>query len=131
MTPASHWMSDMQRYRINYHWLIGVFVASLVLAVTAYFVWSWQVNRKAGYFLRLAEAALAEEDPQQAFDYYRKYVQLRPDEVDARIKMGGAAVEVIEGPNPRSSNSAKLSGCLTKRSARLTTPSCVASWQRS
>ena len=85
----------MQRYRINYHWLIGVFATSLVLAVAAYFVWSWQINRKAGYFLKLAEVALEEEKPQEALESFFKYVQLRPDEEDARIKLGNAAVEVI------------------------------------
>ena len=85
----------MQRYRINYHWLIGVFVSSLILAVVAFFVWSWQVNRKAGYFLTVAEQALADEKPLDAFEALRNYVQLRPDEIESRVKLGEAAIEVL------------------------------------
>lgn len=86
----------MQRYRINYHWLIGVFVTALVLAVSAYFVWSWQVNRKAGYFLTLAEQAMSEGKTFEALESYGKYMQLRPDENDVRVKMGQVAVEVVK-----------------------------------
>ncbi len=86
----------MQRYRINYHWLIGVFATSLVLAVVAFFVWRWQVERKAGYFLTQAETALAEDRMLDAFSSFRKYVQLRPKEDDARIKMANTAIEVVK-----------------------------------
>jgi|GEM_PF-2014081 len=86
----------MQRYRINYHWLIGFFASSLVLAATAYFMWSWQVSRKAGLFLTRAEQALIDESPLEAFRSYNKYIQLRPKEEDARIKMAKAAIEVIQ-----------------------------------
>lgn len=88
----------MQRYRINYNWLIGVFVGGLVIAVTAFFVQRWQVERKAGYFLREAEAALAAEDPIEAFQFYSNYVQLRPEEDDARIEMANTAISVIKSP---------------------------------
>jgi len=88
----------MQRYRINYHWLIGFFVCSLVLAVTAFFVQSWQVNRKAGLFLDRAEAEATEGNLFEAFEYYRKYVQLRPKEEDARLKMAQTAADLIKIP---------------------------------
>ncbi|NOZ40738.1 MAG: tetratricopeptide repeat protein [Planctomycetes bacterium] len=86
----------MQRYRINYHWLIGVFVTSLVVAVTAFFVQRWQVERRAGVFLTKAEDALAEGKNYKAFSYFRNYVQLRPEEDAARIKMAEAAIEVVK-----------------------------------
>ncbi len=85
----------MQRYRINYNWLIGVFATSLVLAVVSFFVWRWQVERKADYFLSRAEASLAEKKPFEALESYRKYVKFRPDEVDVRIKMAETAIEVF------------------------------------
>lgn len=90
----------MQRYRINYNWLIGFFVVSFVLAVTSYFVWSWQVERKAGTFIAKAEEALAEDDYQEAFRSYYRYIQLRPEEEDARIKMAENAVEVMKSTDP-------------------------------
>ena len=90
----------MQRYRINYNWLIGTFVGAFVLAVTSYFVWSWQVERKAGNFIAKAEEALADGDTHEAFRYFFRYVQLRPDEEEARIKMAKCAVEVMNSPDP-------------------------------
>ena len=87
----------MQRYRINYRWLIGVFATTLVVAIVAFFVQRWQVERKAGLFLAKGEAALAESKYGEAFDSYSKYVKLRPKEDDARIKMAKVAFEVIKG----------------------------------
>ena len=37
----------MQRYRVNYKLLVSVFVGTVVFVVAAYFLWHWQVNRKA------------------------------------------------------------------------------------
>ena len=90
----------MQRYRINYNWLIGTFVGAFLLAVTSYFVWSWQVERKAGSFISKAEEALASGDTHEAFRYFFRYVQLRPDEEEARIKMAKCAVEVMNSKDP-------------------------------
>ncbi len=86
----------MQRYRINYRWLIGVFATTLVVAIVAFFVQRWQVERKAGLFLAKGEAALAEGKYDDAFDAYGKYVKLRPKEEAARIKMAKVAYEVVK-----------------------------------
>ena len=86
----------MQRYRINYNWLIGVFATTLVLAIVAFFVHRWQVERKAGYFLTKAEEAQAAGQDAEAFDFYSKYVKLRRDEEEAAIRMGEAAAVVIK-----------------------------------
>ncbi len=91
----------MQRYRINYHWLIGFFVGCFVLSVTSYFVWSWQVERKAGQFIAKAEEALADGDSLEAFRNFFRYVQLRPDEEEVRIKLANCAVDVIKEPDVR------------------------------
>ncbi|MGI9429332.1 MAG: tetratricopeptide repeat protein, partial [Bythopirellula sp.] len=89
----------MQRYRINYHWLIGVFASAFVLAVAAFFVWRWQVERNASTFLTQAEEAVAAGNSVDAFDFYGKYVKLRPKEDDARIKMATAALDMIKDPD--------------------------------
>jgi len=86
----------MQRYRINYHWLIGVFVSGFAIAVISFFVWKWQIERKADTFLKRAEQALADEDPLEAFDSFRKYVSLRSKDEEARIRMGDAAADVLK-----------------------------------
>ncbi|MEM8946908.1 MAG: tetratricopeptide repeat protein [Planctomycetota bacterium] len=85
----------MQRYRINYKWLIGFFVSCLVLAVTSYFVWAWQVERKAGNFIVRAEEALDEDDAVEAYRYFYQYVRLRPKDTEARIKMANCALDVM------------------------------------
>lgn len=98
----------MQRYRINYRWLIGFFAGSLIFAVAAFFVQRWQVDRKAGDYITKAEDFLADDKPLEAFDSFYKYVQLRPDEDEARIKMATVAVDVIKDPlvKPEMRNSA-------------------------
>ncbi len=86
----------MQRYRVNYGWLIGVFVTSLVLAVTAFFVWSWQVDRNAGRSLERANQARAEGNLVEEYQALQSYVRLRKDDEPARIQLAEAAIKVLE-----------------------------------
>ncbi len=86
----------MQRYRINYKWLIGVFVTGLVLAVVSFFVHGWQVERNADYYLKIAEQAEADGNPFEEFQALRKYVKFRPKEEDVRIKAAHTAIKVMK-----------------------------------
>lgn len=86
----------MQRYRVNYHLLIGLGVGSLVVAVAAYFLWSWQVSRKATWFKEDAKLLQAEGKKEEAFDQLFKYVQFRPDEDEARIELARIGLEILQ-----------------------------------
>ncbi|MCH7751352.1 MAG: hypothetical protein IH898_04280, partial [Planctomycetes bacterium] len=66
----------MQRYRVNHQLLIGLFVGGIVLSITLFFLWKWQVNRKAIWYHERSQVALEEDDKLEAFDYLKKFVNL-------------------------------------------------------
>lgn len=89
----------MQRYRINYQLLIGLFVGGIVLSITLFFVWKWQVNRKATWYRERSQAAMEVDDKLEAFDYLKKFVKLRKEDEEARVELANIAADiaVMEG----------------------------------
>jgi tetratricopeptide (TPR) repeat protein len=88
----------MQRYRVNYVLLIALVVGFFASAGAAYGLWKFQVDRNADRLLAKADAAAASGEVQQVFESLAHYVQLRPKETDARVRLGEAAVKVAELP---------------------------------
>ena len=86
----------MQRYRVNYGLLIGLFVGLFALSVLLYFLWNWQVYRKANWYRDTADIALQEGDTIKAFDYQQKFVRLRNKDDEARIKLASIAFELLQ-----------------------------------
>lgn len=84
----------MQRYRINYRLLIGLFVGSLVLSISLHFVWKWRVSSKANWYREHSQAALDSGNTLEAFDFLGKFVKLRPDDEEARVDMASIAADV-------------------------------------
>jgi len=84
----------MQRYRINYRLFAGLFVGSIVLAVAAYFFWSWQVDRNANWFRDRSKVAQENNDLHEAFEYLHKYVMLRQDELVERVQLAHIASDL-------------------------------------
>jgi len=84
----------MQRYRINYRLLIGLFVGSIVLSITLHFVWKWQVNRKANRYRESSQAALASNDTLKAFKDLKMYLRLRRQDESARIELATIASDI-------------------------------------
>jgi tetratricopeptide (TPR) repeat protein len=89
----------MQRYRVNYKLLVSIFVGSVVLAVTLFFLRNWQVSRKAGYYRANAQTAKDEGKLEEAFETLLKYVQLRRDEDEPRIELAHIGLELLKKPN--------------------------------
>lgn len=89
----------MQRYRVNYKLLIGIFVGSVVLAITLFFLRNWQVSRKAGYYRANAQTAKDEGNLEEAFETLLKYVQLRRTEDEPRIELAHIGLELLKKPN--------------------------------
>lgn len=87
---------SIQEYRINFRILIGLIVGSIISAVLLYFLWKWQVNRKATWYLDTAEVALQEEDALTAFQYMQYFVKLRTKDDAARIKLASIAFDVLD-----------------------------------
>ena len=86
----------MQQYRINYRFLVGLFVFSLLTMVASYFLWSWQINRKATWYRDTALEALEEGDQLKAFEYQEKFAKLRRRDDEARVKLAAIAHDVIQ-----------------------------------
>jgi len=84
----------MQRYRVNYQLLVGLFVVSIVLSITLFFVWKWQINRKAIWYRERSQAALEKDDKLEAFDYLKKFVRLRRKNEEARVELASIAADV-------------------------------------
>jgi tetratricopeptide (TPR) repeat protein len=88
----------MQRYRVNYVLLIALVVGFFASSGAAYGLWKFQVNRNAVRLLAKADAAEASGELEEAYKSLDQYVQFRPKEIDARIRLGEAAVKVAEVP---------------------------------
>lgn len=86
----------MQRYRVNYHLLFGLLIGSVVVSVSMWFLWKWQLSRKASWYRERAEVALKEDDKLEAFEYLEKFVKLRADDTDARVQLATVAAEILE-----------------------------------
>ncbi|MCH7750544.1 MAG: tetratricopeptide repeat protein [Planctomycetes bacterium] len=84
----------MQRYRVNYQLLIGLFVGGIVLSITLFFLWRWQVSRKAIWYHERSQVALEEDDKLEAFDYLRKFVRLRRENEEARVELASIAADI-------------------------------------
>jgi tetratricopeptide (TPR) repeat protein len=72
---------------LNVPLFVGTLVAAAVLGPAAYAWWSFQVNRTADVFLHRADTLEDEEKWEQAARYLHRYLRLRPDETDVRIRV--------------------------------------------
>lgn len=85
----------MQRYRVNYRLLIGLVVGLLVAAPASYGLWKFQVGRNAGRLLDRAETAEKSGDSVGQFESLELFTKLRPNDDEARLKLGAAAAELF------------------------------------
>ncbi len=88
----------MQRYRVNYSLLIGLFVGALVVSGGGYLLWRFQINKSANWYQETAEKQLADGDAREAFRYQKMYVQLRPED-EAKKRLTEIALAVTELPD--------------------------------
>lgn len=86
----------MQQYRINYKLLLGLFVGSIVLTISLFLIWKWQISRKATWYRDTAMVALEEDDLLKAFEYMQKFVQLRRQDEEARVELAAIAYDVVQ-----------------------------------
>jgi tetratricopeptide (TPR) repeat protein len=95
------------RYTVKWRFLLKLVVVLLVAGAAVFFVHRWQVGRQVGVFLHQADLARdAAEREQQAGNraqaqaerereegYLRRYVMARPDDLDARDRLGRLLVQ--------------------------------------
>lgn len=86
----------MQRYRINYRLFFGLVVGSAFSAGLLFWVWTVQVDKNATWFLEKSEAATEAGELRDAFNDLKLYVQLRKDDIDARVQLANLALDIIK-----------------------------------
>ncbi len=83
---------------INFGFLAGLSVVSIVLVGTVHVVHGWQVQRHAGGLMELGRQAQGEGDLRAARDYFARYVGLVPGDVGALADYGLLLDEMHVGP---------------------------------
>jgi tetratricopeptide (TPR) repeat protein len=86
----------MQQYRVNYSLLIGLAVGTLVVSGAVFALWSYQIDRKAGFLLSEAQKNVEAKEYRRSQDFYRQYLAIRSDDHDARIKYAHAMVDTCD-----------------------------------
>ena len=74
--------------KLNLRWLAVIVFVPILLGVFFYFLHSFQMGRNSHVFLREARRAQAENRPQDAVNYLRRYVKLAPKDVEGLILYG-------------------------------------------
>ena len=76
--------------QLNVRLAVGTLIAVAVLGPAAYFWREFQVKRTAGAFLSRADSLEGEENWTEAASYLFRYLQLHPEDVNARICLAEA-----------------------------------------
>ncbi len=112
----------MQRYRVNYRLLASLFLASFVTLIAGYFLWRWQVNRKATWFREGSQVAIKEGKTQEAFDLLLKYVQFRSDETEPRVELANIGLDILKDSTSKLEQQQAAYGVLTETVRRTGDP---------
>ncbi len=83
---------------INFGFLAGLCVLSVVLVGTVHVVHGWQIKRHAGGLMELGRQAQGGGDLKAARDYFARYVGLMPGDVGALADYGLLLDETHAGP---------------------------------
>ena len=84
----------MQRYHVNYVLLVSLVVGFFVSGGAAYGLWRYQIDRNASRLIAKADTAEASGDLEEAFKSLEQYGQLRPREIEAKIRLGQVSAKV-------------------------------------
>lgn len=91
----------MTRIRINFRFLLGSILLAGMVAGALYFVHSWQVRRLASALKSRATAFAAAEQWDRASETFHRYLQLRPDDGDARCELARCYDQTARSPHAR------------------------------
>ena len=93
-------VSIMQEYRINYTLLIGLIVGTLICSGAIYGIHKFQNARQSGWLVTEAEKAASEKEYGQAAQYYLQFTQIHPKDMEAKVKLANAYLDVLDQDNP-------------------------------
>ena len=88
-TPASEGRGGTATRRVralNVRLLLGTLIAALVFGAAAYFWRAYQVRRTAEVWLEQADTLEQSGELEEAAGYVYRYLQLRPDDAQARVR---------------------------------------------
>ncbi|MEM6330452.1 MAG: tetratricopeptide repeat protein [Planctomycetota bacterium] len=89
----------MQRYRVNYLLLIGLFVGALVIAGAGYGLYVVQSNRTAENQLAAADGAKEAGDLRKEAGYLSLYLQKRPENKEVAARLATVMADIGELPD--------------------------------
>lgn len=82
----------------NWRFLTLLTAGLLVVALAVHLTHRWQVGRQAGAFLREADEARERPDADREIAYLERYLRARPDDLDARERLGRRRCEASASP---------------------------------
>lgn len=86
----------MQRYRVNYVLLVSLVVGIFVSGGAAYGLWRYQIDRNSSRLIAKADTAEASGDLEEAFKSLEQYGQLRPREIEAKLRLGQISAKLAD-----------------------------------
>lgn len=86
----------MHQYRVNYLFLIGLFVVGLVCSGAVYVLWLFQMERHSGALLEAATSAEEEGDYRRAAQYFSSYISFQPRDDEARVRLANAWADLTD-----------------------------------
>ncbi|RMF92216.1 MAG: hypothetical protein D6741_15180, partial [Planctomycetota bacterium] len=84
----------MARRTLNSRFLLVLVIAVVLTGGVGFGLHRYQTYRNAGTFLAQADAAEKEENWQEALKYLNWYLNLRPDDLEAKARLGSILVKV-------------------------------------
>ncbi len=89
----------MQHYRVNYPLLIGLVVGTLVCSGVVFGIWKFQIERKSGWLLGVAEDSLKKGEVRDAAQYYGQYLTIHSEDDATRYKYANTLMDMTEQEN--------------------------------
>lgn len=86
------------RYTIRWRYVLKLAAVLVAAGVGVFFLNRWQVGRQHGAFLRQADRAKADGDAEAEVKLLDRYLKARPDDVDARERLGRLVVAAAKSP---------------------------------
>src|SRR4051794_13880044 len=89
------------RRKLNVPFLAGLLAGGLLLGVSLYLLYGFQVRRHASALLSQADRAQEQENLDQAARYLARYLTLRPEDIDVLARYGLLLAQRAQSPLAR------------------------------
>ena len=86
--------------QLNVRFLAGLLLGAALVSASFYGLHAIQVQRSAGSLLRQADAAQTKGDHRKALDSLERYLNYKPNDIEAKIKYGTLLAPDVDTANP-------------------------------